>query len=345
MSGHPFQVAAAYRLEGQRSIGTPWQLRKGSPFCGTSVLEPQLLGGPLKCQITIINLETYFGAELLRAFPPRKRRRQESFLTDSTWVLRDQRLWLRKRATRFRMRFRQPDLFAAFRALQRGGPLAPARVLSICLLCGDAATASQTVQSLRDTRQTLRRSLRSDKRRWIAEIARQAVYGPTRDVVAGLRPLLQPRRRAVQTQCSLPVVHLEDGTLAADSDQALDRWVRHFAGNEGGDRCDPATLVEAVRQSGARAHDEPFTLQVGDTPSRCHIERVMAGLATGKASGLDCVPSELLKYGSGVISHSIFPLLLKLILRQEEAVQFKGGCCDRPGRGRPLPNAPATVPS
>ena len=100
----------------------------------------------------------------------------------------------------------------------------------------------------------------------------------TRDVVARLRPLIQPRRNVKSTSPEPPVVRLEDGTLATDEKQALDRCIRHFAWNEGGTTCAPDTLVEAVRSRYSQKHDDPFPLQVGDIPSRCLMAGVIAGL-------------------------------------------------------------------
>ena len=206
-------------------------------------------------------LETYFVGELRRAFPPRARRRRDSFLTDATWVLRDHRIWLRRRAAQFRARCCSFDLFSAFCALRKDRGLACARLFATGLLCAGANSAASVVDQLRETRQALRRSLRADKRLWISEIARQSASCPTRDVVAKLRPLIQPRRRVKTTSTALPVIRLEDGSLALDEAQALDRWIRHFASNEGGVRCTPDSLVEAVRNAGSQPSEDPFTLR------------------------------------------------------------------------------------
>ena len=193
----------------------------------------------------------------------RRRRRQESFLTDPTWVLRDQRVWLRKAACRFRTRCGCVELCAALRAWRRGCLLGTARVFVAALLCAESLSPAVTVGTLRDTRNLLRRSLRADKRQWIADLARQAVSCPTRDIVTRLRPLLQPKKRQQSFSRGLPAVRLEDGTLAVTDTQALDRWVRHFASNEGGTRCEPLDLEQAARASAASSSHDPFPLAIG----------------------------------------------------------------------------------
>ena len=184
-------------------------------------------------------LETYFGEELRAAFPARRRRRQESFLSDSSWVLRDHRVFLRRGISHFRERFKQPDLLAAFRALRSGRSLGAMRCVVAAVLCGESKSVAASVGALQDTKQQLRRALRADKRHWTASLVQQALESPTQDIVRQLRPLVQSRARGPGCRRGLPVVRLESGELAQDEDEAMDRWVRHFAGNEGGTRCSP----------------------------------------------------------------------------------------------------------
>ena len=141
-------------------------------------------------------LEAYFVHELKLAFPPRRKCRRDSFLTDATWTLRDHRLWLRRSACLYRAQCRQPDVCAAVRAWRKGCGLASARLFVTASLCAGAEPAICLVRRLRETRLELRRCLRADKRAWVAELARQAAASPVRDVVAKLRPLIQPKRHA-----------------------------------------------------------------------------------------------------------------------------------------------------
>ena len=285
-----------------------------------------------------LQLERYLCAELQHAFPARRRRRQESFLSDSTWVLRDHRTWLRRKACRFRQLCRCPDAWAALCALRRGCGLNRAYVALVALLCGGARDADPMMQALRATRTELRRSLRGDKRRWIASVAREAVWAPTRDVVARLRPLLQPGGKLQRHRRALPAVRLESGTLACTEQEALDRWVRHFAANEGGSRLTPADLVQRLRTAAPPGDCEPFEVDVGSIPSRCHLECVMVSQTSGKAAGPDCIPAEVVKHAAGTLSRAIFPLWLKLVLRADEALQFKGGILHQAWKGKGSPS-------
>ena len=252
-------------------------------------------------------LETFLGQELSKAFPVRRRKRQESYLSDATWVLRDHRSWLQKRASLFCVRSTCVDVWTALLAWRRRRSLGHARACTAALLIGGCKKALDSVRSLRATRLELRRALRSDKRQRVAELAKQAMTCPTKDIVTKLRPLLHSKGRAQWQRRGLPAVRLEDGSLATTGQEALDRRVRHFAANEGGARCDPDVLLRDYRLDFLHADGEPFELNVGDIPSRCELEHVMVGMSCGKPSGPDNVPTELVKFGAGVLSRVIYP--------------------------------------
>ena len=93
--------------------------------------------------------------------------------------------------------------------------------------------------------------------------AEQTMCSPTKDVVARLRPLLQPRGRQQRQRTGLPVVRLEDGQLPSDEQQSLDRWRSHFASNEGAVRCSPETLLQDFHRHLLRSGGDPFHLHCG----------------------------------------------------------------------------------
>ena len=64
---------------------------------------------------------------------------------------------------------------------------------------------------------------------------------------------------------------------------------------------------------------------MGELLSRLEVERAFLAAATAKAAGPDKIPGELLRNGAGQISTAINQLLLKMALRQEEPLAFKGG--------------------
>ena len=134
----------------------------------------------------------------------------------------------------------------------------------------------------------------------------------------------------------MPAVCLEDGTLASSGQEASNRWVRHFAANEGGQR---ATLEEAVQQFAVRPRQaEAFDIELGEVPSRLDVEKAMLNVVCGKAAGPDSLPPELVRYGSGPLSVALYSLFLKFSLRLDEVLLWKGGTLCRAWKGKQAPD-------
>ena len=279
-------------------------------------------------------LQEHLCSELARAFPPRPRKRSKSFLSDSTWLLKDYRSWLRKRVHHPKLLARSLDLAAAFLAWRRGRTLAAATCVLRARLYGESRRTSQYVQSLRDTKSELRQALRRDRSDYLHALASEAASMPTRDVIAKLRPIVNPGGKRKSGFAGLPAACLEDGSLAADADAARDRWIRYFAGNEGGFRASEAVAVQTYRAHQIRAEALDFDILHGKLPSRVELERAMLSTVCGKAAGPDLIPPEVLKYACGPLSRSLYQLFLKFCLRLDEALLMKGGIVHHAWKGK-----------
>ena len=178
-------------------------------------------------------VQSFLQRELGKAFPPQKWKVAQSYLFDATWVLKDYRVWLKKRALQSKLHSRWVDATAAFQIWRDARPFGRARWLLVAKLCLGAKRTAQYVQSLRETKSELRNALREGRSRFLSSVARQAAD----------RPVLRPGGKRRSNYQGIPVVRVENGTLAQDSEQARDRWIRHFARNEGGRRLPEQALV------------------------------------------------------------------------------------------------------
>ena len=287
-------------------------------------------------------VQTHLHASLCDKFAHRSSRCAKSFLTDATWVLRDKRNWLRRQACRARLDLRNVELTAAFRAWRLDVGLNRASLVVVASAALNARATVFLVQQLRRTKLDLRKALRADKRSLIASVAREALDIPTRDVVACLRPLLHLHRPKGIGARPLPAVRLEDGSLAVDGQAALDRWVRHFAANEGGARVSEEHFVASYGQGLLQGNRDPAPIALDDVPTRLQLERSMLDMVPGKSAGPDLIPPECVKYGSGALSRSLYKLFLKLALRLDEALIWKGGTLHRAWKGKGSPCEPSS---
>ena len=150
---------------------------------------------------------------------------------------------------------------------------------------------------------------------------------PTKDVLARLRPLLCPGGKRSRGYAGLPAVRMEDGTLAGDAEQARDRWIRHFAQN--------TALVSEYRQR-QQGKSLDFTILPGELPTRIQLEASMLACVTGKAAGpTTCHRSFCI---AGSLSKSLYALFLKMAMRLDEALLWKGGTLHSAWKGKLSPD-------
>ena len=97
-------------------------------------------------------------------------------------------------------------------------------------------------------------------------------------------------------------------------------------------------LVECYRARQQQEREHDFTLQAGELPTRIHLEQSMLGAVCGKASGPDQLPPEVLKFGGGALSQTLYALFLKMSIRMDEALQWKGGVIHHAWKGKQAPD-------
>ena len=279
------------------------------------------------------NVQEFIVSRLAEAFPPGRRKRVESVISDATWVIKDHRLWLRRQTAAQRRRVKQQELLASFRAWQKHRDITVSRCVVMAWTCAEACQAASFVQQLRRSRMELRQAIRKDRRDFVERLARETAESSAKEVLCRMRPLLRCAGRKRGGNRALPATQLEDGTLAVDEVQALDRWVHHFASIEGGERVSPAVLV-GDRQARLKCAREPVEIHLGEVPTRICLERACHNVACGKAMGPDAVPGELMRHASRSISKPMYQLMLKLALRGDEPTIFKGGIVYAAWKGR-----------
>ena len=253
-------------------------------------------------------------------------------------MLRGHRAWLRKRTANLRRRIDRADAWAALLALLRGRVLRAARISVVAWMIGAVRENHALVAELRDTKSELRSSLRKDRLLWIQQTAKAACDAPVKNVVQRLRPLLGPPRRGRAQAGGLPAVLKLDGTLAQDPEEIRERWIEHFASNEGGRRCSTSDLIAACQFRQQQQRLEVLTIAAGELPSRLCLEAAFRDCATGRAIGPDGLPAEVLHYGAGGIAAPVYQLLLKTVLRLEEPLAWKGGLIHSLWKGKIAPH-------
>ena len=102
------------------------------------------------------------------------------------------------------------------------------------------------------------------------------------------------------------------------------RWTEHFASIEAGHVVNVSQFVEHQLQ---RQQDrcKPSSFLIEDIPTLNMIEGAIRSAHRDKAAGPDGLPAEIFKAIPGKASKLLYPLALKLALRIEEPISWKGG--------------------
>lgn len=257
--------------------------------------------------------EQHLHRKLQEVFPHKPQHRKDSFFSEQTWEIYARRNFLKKELKRFRRSLDCVQLRQAWCGL-RGGSFSKAPILS-CLLRG-----AGRYKQLKELSIQLHRHIAQDRLKKIDDITKDVQACRPKDVAKFLRPLRIGKRQRSIGQKQLPMINLEDGTIAATREESQARWRRHFSEMEAGEL---STLQELYTQH----LDSYGTSEVAfsDIPTIYELEFQMRRAKPRKAMGYDYLPGELLREAPGQMSYHLYPLVQKIALWQMEPLQFKGG--------------------
>ena len=270
-------------------------------------------------------LSSHLRDRLSSLFPVRRARCRRTYFSSTTWELRQQRLWLRKRlhtAIGCILGFERYCALFVWR-----WHLSIGRVLlhSLADVLRVVSEVRSHIAELRSIKPALRRAIINDRTCHLRELANAAQNMPTKDVVTRLRPLLGPPKRKQRQHVALPALKLEDGTLAADNESATHRWIQHFCELEDGRPVSPGELVQQCRLRQNSKDIDDVALDFRRVPSRVFFEESIRRAPTGRACGNDGIPADLLHLQANTLSLPLFQVALKASFRLAEPIQWKGG--------------------
>ena len=144
-------------------------------------------------------------------------------------------------------------------------------------------------------------------------------------ILRAIKPHVGPSNPKKQKRSALPMVGRLDGNLCCTATEALDRWIEHFMLMEGGQRLDREQQHQLWREGLADLQADSIDLHWDQLPSLLDMEVACRGVALGKATGPDGVPSDALHRFAPQMAKLLYPQLLKLCLHGQEALIHKGG--------------------
>ena len=183
---------------------------------------------------------------------------------------------------------------------------------------------AQTMAELQKSADILKAGLKADKNAFLDNLAKEVNECPPAEIFRRLRPVLQPAKKQAPVFRPLPkLLDAEGQPILSRQDQEA-RWTEHFASIEAGQVVQVEHFAEKHLQRQLE-RCKPAEYDIRDIPSLYAVESAIRSANSGKTSGPDGIPIELFKALPGKAARILYPLALKLALRVEEPLTWKGG--------------------
>lgn len=262
---------------------------------------------------------SWIGEKLATIFPPVRSRPKKSYISQTTWKMRGERLRLKKTTGIAQSKSGLCTLQHAFEALKEQRPLGRCQVFIETmawlrlLIVRKRALAGHT--------KLLTRSLKADRTAMLEEIAEQSKTMSATELAAALRSIGIRSRKKPSGVLPLPMVQNADGQIIGSLEELAETWRKHFARQEDGCRVNPLDLL----QEGQEAIEHRIRPDFEDFPTWLELEAAFRRTSKKKAYFDDGVPGDLLAAIPACMTNIFLPLFLKEVLYQREALIYKGG--------------------
>ena len=174
--------------------------------------------------------------------------------------------------------------------------------------------------------QALRKAIISNKKTALRNTVKEFTHNTTAsEIQQGLKPFMGPTNKLRQGMAPLPLIKDEEGNPCTSQHAALERWITFFSDMEGGERVDGQQQRDKWRSNLEDLRCHNFEVEIIEMPSLVDLEQACRQVAAGKASGMDRIPSELLRYCPSSMARTLYTLMLKIYLQGQEPLEHKGG--------------------
>ena len=261
--------------------------------------------------------EEFLQKRLVEFFPKDRQKPRNSVFCDSTWALHRSKVRAKSALTQCKKTHELWQMAYGWAFLVGRSPQA-ARVH--CLL--NALRTCSRLQLYQHSCRLLHEHILQDRATMAEQLLAPLHRCPGKKAVQLLKPLRLGKRHSSMRRKSLPMVRHEDGSVVHSREEAVNRWRRHFSQIEGGITTDPDRLWHAYEASHTVPHDP--CIDAADLPTVFELEHHLRRTALGKSCGSDGIPGEVLHASSSSLAHHLWPLLLKMTVRVQEPLQYKG---------------------
>ena len=261
-------------------------------------------------------VEQHLHQVLKEHFPLPRAQKKTSYIPDTVWCQREQKLRFKKRV-RHRSRLWRDLICRAFMQWKEKQDFGVVALLGKQRRLYELAAAAVKIAT-----RSIRKAILSAKNEFLNKVACEGHQGAAKILQrvkqAGIggtkaRPISRP----------LPwLLHPEDGTSVTTRQQRDEVWMLHFGKQEQGHAKPIADFIQEAAFSCYQA-DVDWTVEM--LPNYADVEQVLRDIPRNKAAGLDNLPGEVLKAVPAESARLLLPLFLKSMITQHQPLQWRGG--------------------
>ena len=266
----------------------------------------------LHCQL----VQDHFLEIMHRHFALPARRPRASFISQTTWALRDSKLRLKLHG-RHRRQLWSDLLVRAFMQWRDNADYAVDQ-----LVCRQGLLYQITSAAVGLATQRIKECVRQGKNSFLLELAGDPGRPPgallRQAKAAGVggakaRPVRRP----------LPQLCFKDGTLADSRQDRDDLWAGHFGAQELGTRM--STDAYLAQPQKPPHQDVVIDWDIREIPSLLDVEQAFRAAPRRKSPGLDSITGEMLRASPSAAAKVLWPLFAKAAAHISQPVQWRGG--------------------
>ena len=193
---------------------------------------------------------------------------------------------------------------------------------------------------LRRFGRALRSSCRQDRRTQVVLLSDQVAEAPCAELHKAVRRIMRPKKFRQASNAPLPLLQRSDGTVCQSQEEVTEVWREHFRVLEAGKEIDAGALAVACRQRQADFEGTDL-VDTSLVPTWAQLQEAFRATSPHKACGPDLLPPGICRLYSQRLTEAFWPVMLKAVLRSNEAVGLKGGILHRIAKPSAVANTTA----
>ena len=261
----------------------------------------------------------------LRQFCPKPRRGpSKPYIDEKVWALRSTKLQHKKQLRLLRTLLRRETLARIFHAWSAPSSWEPEESFAF----GSTLRVGVLLHGLglRRSSVALRKEISRGKQTVLAATVEQISPSTSAsEIQQKLRPFLGAKNKLRQGLSPLPLIKDDKGAPCTSTEATLNRWIDFFSEMEGGERITLEEQRSLWRANLQALSSQGFNIDITEIPSLTELEQTCRQVKAGKASGMDGLPSELIRFCPSTIAKQFYSLMLKICLQGQEPLEHKGG--------------------